>query len=131
MSATRERLHVPGVKKQRHCYALHIHVFPATKRCACCCCAPGVGLIAAGLAQNSTLLSLDLSDNHVSSVGAIDLAEALHSDKCKIGALLLSNNRIGTCMARPPRRAAQVTSVREPLRKQGVSVMSVIRHLTV
>jgi hypothetical protein len=60
-------------------------------------CAPGLALIASGLASNGTLLSLDVSDNHVSSVGAIDLAEALHSDKCKVAQLLLHNNRIGMC----------------------------------
>lgn len=65
-----------------------------TKPCGCCC-APGMALIASGLASNGTLLSLDVSDNHVSSVGAIDLAEALHSDKCKVAQLLLHNNRIG------------------------------------
>jgi Ran GTPase-activating protein (RanGAP) involved in mRNA processing and transport len=55
----------------------------------------GLELIAEGLAHNGSVLSLDLSDNRISSVGAIELAEALHSDKCKVAELLLANNRIG------------------------------------
>lgn len=55
----------------------------------------GVELIAEGLAHNGSLLSLDLSDNKVSSVGAIELAEALHGDNCKVAELLLANNKIG------------------------------------
>lgn len=61
------------------------------------CVHTGVAAIAGGLACNSTVLSLDLSDNDISSVGALDLAEALHSDKCKVAQLLLHNNRIGAC----------------------------------
>jgi len=52
-------------------------------------------LIAEGLAHNSSVLSLDLSNNAISSVGAIELAEALHSSKCRVTELLLSNNHIG------------------------------------
>jgi Ran GTPase-activating protein (RanGAP) involved in mRNA processing and transport len=55
----------------------------------------GVELIAEGLAHNSCLLRLDLSNNLISNAGAIELAEALHSTKCKVADLLLSNNRIG------------------------------------
>jgi hypothetical protein len=63
--------------------------------CPVCCGCAGIELIAEGLAHNSCLLRLDLSNNMISSVGAIELAEALHSAKCKVAELLLSNNRIG------------------------------------
>jgi Ran GTPase-activating protein (RanGAP) involved in mRNA processing and transport len=55
-------------------------------------------LIADGLASNSSLLCLDLSDNKIGSAGALALAEALHSNKT-LAELQLSNNRIGAQVA--------------------------------
>lgn len=66
----------------------------------------GVELIAEGLAHNGTVLSLDLSSNNITNVGAIDLAEALHSDKCKLLELRLANNRIGMDEAKRRREVA-------------------------
>jgi Na+-transporting methylmalonyl-CoA/oxaloacetate decarboxylase beta subunit len=54
----------------------------------------GVEMIADGLSQNNTLLSLDLSSNAFGNVGAIALAEALHKNT-SLTELQLSNNRIG------------------------------------
>ena len=51
-------------------------------------------MIADGLSQNNTLMSLDLSDNAFGNVGAISLAEALHKNT-SLTELQLSNNRIG------------------------------------
>lgn len=63
----------------------------------CCCCAPGLELIAEGLAHNGSVLCLDLSDNAITSVGAVELAEALHGESCKVAELLLDKNRICEC----------------------------------
>jgi hypothetical protein len=43
------------------------------------------------------VLCLDLSDNAITSVGAIELAEALHGESCKVAELLLDKNRICEC----------------------------------
>jgi hypothetical protein len=59
-----------------------------------CCHPTGAELLAEGLAANSTLISLDLSNNSISSAGAVALAEALHSDKCVLSELQLANNKI-------------------------------------
>lgn len=55
----------------------------------------GVEVLAEGLAANGTLLSLDLSGNDITCVGAVAIAEALHSDKCVLAELQLANNKIG------------------------------------
>lgn len=54
-------------------------------------------LIAAGLAVNRALASLDLRDNAVGDGGALALAEALH-DNASLAELQLDNNCIGVCM---------------------------------
>ncbi|KAH8087627.1 hypothetical protein JL720_6942 [Aureococcus anophagefferens] len=66
----------------------------------------GLKKFAAGLAANTSIEVLDLSNNEISDYGAEKLAAALETNRT-VKTLILSRNQIGIIAARSARRSVR------------------------